>query len=260
MWTDFLTPLRFVLRGLLLLALLLFLLPFTVLCQSPWAARRQRAGRGLDERALNFWSRSLLRVFGVRTLVRGSAAPGPLLLVANHISWLDIVALHSVAAMGFVAKAEIRDWHFFGFLATRGGTIYHRRGSHDSSAGVMHAMLERLRAGGRVAVFPEGGILPGEHISPFHARMFAVAVEADCPVQAVMIRFLRDGRRDPGVTFLGGEDFMGNILRLLGRPACQVELVFMPPFAVAGRSRRELADQAYALINAAYEAPVAGAW
>jgi len=254
MWTDFLTPLRILLRGLALLLILLTLMPVTVLCQSPWAAARKRGGRGLDERSLGFWSRCLLRVFGVRLLQRGAVVDGPLLVVANHISWLDIMALHGVAAMGFVAKAEIRDWPVLGFLATRGGTIYHRRGSHDSSTGVMHAMLTRLQQGGRVAVFPEGGILPGEHISPFHARMFAVAVEAGCPVQPVMLRYLRDGRRDPDLTFLRGENFVGNLFRLLGRPGCLVELVCMAPFAVAGRPRRELAEQAFKLINEAYEA------
>ena len=107
MWTDFLTPLRILLRGLALLLILLTLMPVTVLCQSPWAARRKRGGRGLDERSLGFWSRCLLRVFGVRLLQRGAVVDGPLLVVANHISWLDIMALHGVAAMGFVAKAEI---------------------------------------------------------------------------------------------------------------------------------------------------------
>jgi 1-acyl-sn-glycerol-3-phosphate acyltransferase len=176
--------------------------------------------------------------------------------VANHISWLDIMALHSVAAMGFVAKAEIKSWPFLGFLATTGGTLYHRRGSHDSSTGVMAALLQRLGQGGRVAVFPEGGILPGEEIKRFHARMFAVVVEADCPVQPVMLRYLRAGKRDPQLTFLQDEGFAGNILRLMGRPACQVEMVCMEPFAVTGRPRRELAEQAFEMITAAYQAPV----
>lgn len=259
MWTDALTPLRWLLRGSALLLVLAAVLLPTVVCQGRWASRLHIGEAGLDEWMLRTWSGALCRVFGVKPLHAGRVAPGPVLVVANHISWLDIMLLHSVAAMGFVAKAEIEGWPVFGFLARRGGTIFHRRGSHDSATGVMHAMLARLQEGGRVAVFPEGGILPGEQVSRFHARMFAVAVEAGCPVQPVMLRYLRGGRRDHEVTFIRGESFLGNALRLLGRPACTGEVRVFEPFSAAGVPRRELAERAFERVSAAYESPVQGA-
>lgn len=255
MWTDGLTPVRILLRGILLLLLcLLWLLP-TVICQGA-AGHRIRVGRRkLAEFMLNSWSGMLCRVFGVRPVPAGRPLAGPVLLVANHISWLDIIALHSVAAMSFVAKAEIADWPLAGFLATRGATIYHRRGDHDSASGVVAQMVEKLESGGRVAIFAEGGILPGEHVKRFHARLFKVAVEADCPVQPVMIRYLRKGRRDPGLTFLRGESFGVNLLRLLGRPRSTADLRFLEPFASTGRQRRELAEQAQQAVENAYAKP-----
>lgn len=251
MWTDALTPLRWAYRGVMFLLLLICTLP-VVLCQYRPLATLPAFGRTLAERALNAWAGFALRVFGIRRQVHGRPLDGPVLIVANHVSWLDIQLLHSVAAMSFVAKAEIRGWPLAGFLASSGGTVYHRRGSHDSASGAVAQLLAKLAAGGRAAIFPEGGILPGDGISRFHARMFRVAVEAACPVQPVMIRYLRDGRIDPQASFIQGESFAASILRMMGRPPCLGEVHFLEPFEVGERPRRALAEQAQAMVEAAY--------
>lgn len=253
MWTDFLTPIRIACRSLLMLFLLVVGLVPCVLCQSAIGRSIRFGNRGLDERMLNWWSGMACRVFGVKPEVTGKIRPGPVLIVANHVSWLDIEAMHSVAAMGFVGKAEIKKWPLFGFLATRGGIIYHQRGNHDSSSDVVQVMHQRLKEGQRVAIFPEGGIMPGEQIARFHARFFRVAVEADCPVQPVMIRYVSKGERDPDMTFINGENFMTNFFRLMGKPACSADLRFLQPIRVEGRRRRELADMSREMINQAYE-------
>ncbi len=256
MWTDALSPLRWLLRGsLFLLHATLGLVP-AVLAQSRLGRSVHVGRRSLDVLMLNWWSRWTCRLFGLDPVVRGAPADGPVLIVANHISWADIQALHSVAPMSFVAKAEISRWPVFGFLANAGGTIYHQRGSHDSSHGVMAQVLERLAAGGRVAIFPEGGIFPGAHIKHFHARMFKVAQEAGCPVQPAMIRYVRDGRRDPDVTFINGENFLHNLVRLMGRPASRAELVFLDAFDPADLPRKALASRAEDAVKAAYDEPV----
>ena len=255
MWTDVLTPLRWLLRGsLFLLHATVLLLPCLFLLR--FGQRCELRGQTLATRALTFWSRWACRLFGVWPSVQGAPAPGPVLLVANHISWVDIPLLHSVAPMSFVGKAEISRWPVFGFLADAGGTIYHQRGSHDSSAGVMLQVRERLGQQGRVAVFPEGGIFPGQPTRPFHARMFKIAQEAECAVQPAMIRYLRKGQLDPDLSFRPGEHFLVNILRLLGRPACRAELRFLDAFESANMPRKALAQRAEAEVRAAYQAPV----
>lgn len=252
MWTDALTPLRWCYRGLLLLLQsTVFLVP-TVLLQGRVGHAVVLGGRSLAERVLNSWSGFTCRVFGIRTEVFGEPLTGPVLIVANHISWADIQALHSVAAMSFVGKAEIAEWPLMGYLASKGKTIYHRRGSHDSANGVVEQMLARLADGGRVAIFPEGGILPGDHIKRFHARMFKVAVESGCPIQPVMIRYVRKGKVDPDVTFLAGENFVQNIVRLMGRPTCTAQLWFLPSFAPHNQPRRMLAARAEEAVKQAF--------
>jgi 1-acyl-sn-glycerol-3-phosphate acyltransferase len=250
-WADAWTPLRVLARSLLLLLVLAGLVP-VLLCINP-VGRRLRAGRiSLEEFAVRKWSLGVCRAFGVRVEVRGEPWPGPVLIVANHLSWIDIQALHSTANMGFVGKSEIGTWPVLGLLARAGDTIFHERGSHDSSADVAAIVVQRLKAGKRVAIFPEGGIRPGAAVGVFHARMFRVAVEADCPVQPVMIRYVRDGRPDPRMTFIDNENMVGNMLRMLGRPACVAEIRYLEAFEPAGRPRKEIAARARAAVAEAY--------
>jgi len=253
MWFDGFTPLRLLTRLLFVPALLLALVP--TLLSINRLGRSIRVGSAtLDEFMVERWSFWLCRVFGVRVRVIGDIHPAPTFIVANHLSWLDIQAMHAAAPMGFVGKAEINRWPLLGYLARAGDTIFIERGSHSSSVDVSQALVERLNAGRRVAIFPEGGIRPGDHVGVFHARLFKAAVEADCLVQPVMIRYVREGQRDPEMTFIEGENLVTNMLRMLGRPVSVAEVRFLEPFAPRGRPRRELAQQAQAAVTEAFEA------
>lgn len=256
MWYDLFSPLRWLWRGSLFSLHAAFGLVPAVLMQGKLGRSLSLGGRSLDVVFLNWWSGWTCRLFGLKPEVIGTPIEGPALIVANHLSWADIQALHSVAPMSFVAKAEISRWPVFGWVANAGDTIYHQRGSHESSHGVMAQVMEKFARGGRVAVFPEGGIFGGTEVKRFHARMFKVAQEADCPIQPVMIRYVRDGQRDPEVTFLPGENFLQNLVRFMGRPASRAELRFLEPFEPGDQPRKALAARAEAAVRAAYEAPV----
>jgi 1-acyl-sn-glycerol-3-phosphate acyltransferase len=208
---------------------------------------------GLDETMLSWWAGLFCSTFGVAVKIRGDIEPGPVLVVANHISWLDIVALHSAVAMGFVSKAEVARWPLIGMMARASGTVFHERGNQDSSSSVADAMIGRLKKGHRIAIFPEGGIKPGDSVKIFHARLFRVAVEAQCPVQPVMLRYMRNGHRDPDITFIRNEGFLMNFMRLLGRPSCVCELQFLEPIEAQGSPRRELSNAAQYVIEQAFE-------
>src|SRR5205085_12628522 len=121
-------------------------------------------GERLEYRLIRAWSAGLMHVFGFRMHRIGAPLPGATLFVANHVSWIDIVVLHSQRMMGFVAKREIAGWPVVGWMATRAETIYHQRGNTESLGGVLHEMLARLRQGRSVAVFPEGRTRDGHQI------------------------------------------------------------------------------------------------
>ncbi|MFC7301504.1 lysophospholipid acyltransferase family protein [Cognatiluteimonas weifangensis] len=244
--------LRYGYRLPLLLGHLLVDLPLVLLLLTPLTAGIELRGEPLGHRAIRLWQGGLMRIFGFRLRRAGTPLPGPAVFVANHVSWLDIVALHSQRMMGFVAKREIAGWPLVGWMAGRGETIFHQRGSTESLGGVLHAMLARLRAGRSVGVFPEGRTRDGREVGPFHARIFLAAVEAGVPVQPVALRYGADGQAQTQIAFRPGESFPGNFLRLLGEPARSAEVHFLEPIAPgAADGRRRIAELARARIVAA---------
>ncbi len=205
---------------------LLLLIP---LSNGPLRHRLTVDGERLDHRLIRAWSSGLMRVFGFRMRRVGTPLPGAAMFVANHVSWVDIQALHSQRMMGFVAKREIQRWPVIGWMAMRAETIFHARGSTESLGGVLHEMLGRLRNGRSVGVFPEGGARGGGEIGPFHARIFLAAVEAGVPVQPVALRYGEGGAAQGLVAFARGESFVGNFVRLLGEPGRIAEVHFLAP-------------------------------
>ena len=247
--------LRYLVRIPLLLLHLLVLLPIAmVLVSVPWA-RRGEHGQRLDNRVIRWWSAGLVRVFGLRLRRIGEPLRGAVLFVANHVSWIDIVVLHSQRMMGFVAKREIEGWPLVGWMAGRAETIFHQRGSSESLGGVLHEMLARLRTGRSVGVFPEGRTRDGREVGPFHARIFLAAVEAGARVQPVALRYGQGGDAQTVVAFQPGENFLSNFLRLLGEPARVVEVHFLAPIGTADTAgRRRIAELARERIVAAMQA------
>lgn len=245
---DPMRPLRYCWRVPLLIVHLLLGLPLTLLLINPLTARWRIAGERVDHRAIRAWSGGLMRIFGFRLRRIGQPLAGPFLLVANHVSWIDIELVHSQHVVGFVAKAEISRWPLVGWLAGRAGTIYHQRGNNDSLHGVLEQMVHRLQAGQAVGVFPEGGTSGGESIRTFHARIFQAAFETRMPVQPVALRYGEGGNAQTIVAFARGENFLQNFLRLLGEPGRVAEVHFLAALQPGDEGRRHIAEQARASI------------
>ncbi len=248
--------LRYLYRVPLLLLHLSILLPLTLVTLLPVFDPVRIGGEPLAHRAIRAWSAGLMRIFGFRLHRYGEPLRGPTLFVANHVSWVDIEILHSQRMMGFVAKREIAGWPLVGWLAARGETIFHQRGSTESLGGVLHEMLARLRAGRSVGVFPEGRTRGGTEVGPFHARIFMAAVEAGVPVQPVALRYGDAGDAQTVVAFAPREHFFGHFLRLLGEAPRRAEVHFLEPILpTAGAGRRQIAETARARIIAVMEPP-----
>ncbi|HEX5488956.1 MAG TPA: lysophospholipid acyltransferase family protein [Rhodanobacteraceae bacterium] len=211
----------------------------------PRGPRPGTAGAAL----LRNWSRIFLRVAGVRVRRMGEPLHDPVMFVANHGSWMDITVLHAVRPADFVAKAEIGRWPLVGWMARRGGTIFHQRGSTNSLVAVMAVMSDRLRAGRSIAAFPEGGTAPPGTLKVFHPRILQAALDAAAPVQPVALRYLRDGQPSLEVLFTPGESFMHNVFRVLATRSLTAEVHFLNPviFEPEG-GRRRMAETARAEI------------
>ncbi|HEX4871516.1 MAG TPA: lysophospholipid acyltransferase family protein [Nevskiaceae bacterium] len=207
--------------------------------------RLDRSGRLRMEPLMEFWLRRLLRILGIELCVQGEPLRGGHVQVANHVSWLDIPVLGAGRATHFIAKSEIRDWPVAGFLATAIGTFYLRRGKGGAKP-LLARLTPFLQGGGRITLFPEGTTTDGRDVLGFHPRLLAAAVEAQVPVQPVVLRY---GRGDGGADlapFIGEDDLVSHILRLLRNRHLQVRLDYLPalqPAAFADRDALALAAE-----------------
>ncbi|TCZ83625.1 1-acyl-sn-glycerol-3-phosphate acyltransferase [Lysobacter sp. N42] len=245
------------LRLPLLLWHVLVHLPIVLLLLMPFTRHWRWRGEPFQHRVIRGWQAGLMRVFGFRLRRRGTPLQGPTLFVANHVGWVDISMLHSQRMMGFVAKDEISRWPLVGWLAARGQTIFHRRGSTESLGGVLSEMIQRLQRGQSVGVFPEGGTRGGHEVGPFHARIFTAAVEAGVPVQPVALVYGERGRAQQVVAFGRRESFAANFVRLLGEPARTATVHFLEPIRPGeADGRRRMAELARArIVEAISHAP-----
>lgn len=191
------------------------------------------------------WARGMLERLGVElTLVGTPAQTGPMLIVSNHISWLDIVALHATCHCRFVSKADVKRWPLIGTLASGGGTLFVKRESRRDAMRVVHHMVEALNRKDILAVFPEGTTGDGRALLPFHANLLQAAISADAPVQPVALQFLdgRSGKPSAAVSYMGDESLVGSIWRTLRAKGLSARLAFGSPQRADGRSRRAWAQ------------------
>lgn len=207
---------------------------------APLAALQRNGSRNHRARIISSWMRKLLAMLSARVVLYGQPAPGPVLLVANHVSWLDIpCVLGSVEAI-FVAKDDVARWPVIGWLASAVGTIYLERGFGTTEA--LARMVAALRDGERVMIFPEGTSTDGATVRMFHARLYQAAIETGAPVQAVAIRYPAPPDRPSKVPFVGDDSFIDHLWRLLKEPVIEAELRFLPPCQSVSQTRRALAS------------------
>ncbi|MFF4172417.1 lysophospholipid acyltransferase family protein [Streptomyces sp. NPDC001744] len=158
------------------------------------------------------WARTVVRAFGVRARYTGNPAPaGPLLVVANHVSWLDVPLLAAVLPGRAVAKAEVRHWPVLGTLAALGGTLFVERDRLRALPGTVRAVTGALADGGRVVVFPEGSTWCGRAGGRFRPAVFQAALDAGCAVQPVRIAY----RPTEGAAYVGDDPLGASLWRVV---------------------------------------------
>lgn len=205
------------------------------------------------DRWLRVCSRAALRAAGVRMRVTGDTRYGGAgaLVVANHLSWIDVLALDSVQPVRMLAKQEVRDWPVIGGLAIRTGVLFvDRAGLHDLPATVA-AAAEALRSGAAVGVFPEGTTWCGAAAGTFRRAAFQAAIDAGVPVRPVAIAFrLPDGAPARCAAFVGEQTLLDSLLRVLRLPGLVCEMAVLPAIPTAGTDRRALALRAGEAVGA----------
>ncbi len=191
------------------------------------------------------------RLCGLRIQQRGEPLPRPALWVANHISWLDIAVLGGSGRVGFLSKAEVRQWPVIGWLAARAGTLFIERGGANASTQASARIAARLAEGHSVVLFPEGTTSDGRRVLRFHARLFAPALEHRLAIQPVALRYLDDaGEPHPLAPYIDHQSLGHNLWNIIGERSIRVEVVFAPALTeVDGMARKQVATTTHAIIS-----------
>jgi len=204
------------------------------------------------------WSRKLLHLLRVEARLHGAidAHGGNVLLVANHVSWLDIFVLNAHRPARFVAKSELAGWPLAGRLIRGAGTIFIDRERRHDTRRVNHHAAQALAAGDVVAVFPEGTTTDGATLLRFHASLLQPIVEAQGHVVPVAIRYRSmDGAHSTVPAYVGDESFATSFWRVCGARRLVVEIHAAAPLTAHGANRRDLARAAEEAIRTALALP-----
>ena len=209
---------------------------WTIHVRFPQLSPEQREAR------VQAWSLQFLALWGVHLRVMGQPVlNGPALIVANHISWLDILVIHAARHCRFVSKSDIRDWPLIGTLATGAGTLYIERARRKDALRMVHDIADALREGEVVAIFPEGTTSDGRTLLPFHANLIQAAIQADAPVQPMSLKFIDAQTGEPSFapSYIGDDTLIGSIWRTLSAPPITAVVNFGELQTAQGRERRQ---------------------
>lgn len=221
-----------------------------------------------QQHIVKYWSRKLLDILHVGLETQGCYHPPTArgsLLVANHVSWLDAVALNAVLPAYFVAKSEVSDWPLLGWIFRGIHTLFIKRDLKMDTLRVNQQIAKLLAQGARVALFPQGTTTDGAQLGHFHSSLLQGAIAMEAEICPVAIRYHDGvGQANRDAAFIGDMTFIQSLWKILCSPALHVTLMYLPTLTSAGKNRRALAAEAQSTIyqalvpfacNHAYPAP-----
>lgn len=214
-------------------------------------------GRGRQNGILKKWSRQLLAILNIGIQIEGQQAPlgkGGCLIVANHISWLDIFVLNAIRPTRFVAKSEVRGWPVIGWLCKRAGTIFIERAQRQNAAATNKHICLLLEQDICVGLFPEGTSTDGRQVGHFHSSLFQPAIDAGAMLHPIALRYQdKAGRPSAAAAYTGEMTLVQSICRILQCGQFNALVAFNPALVAAGENRRVLARTAQESISRALQ-------
>ncbi len=212
-----------------------------------WRMVRRGADFAERSRIRRAWYDRALWIVGVRLRIHGEEPRRTSLVVANHVSWLDIPLIGAAMDTCFLSKAEIARWPIIGWLGRQHDTRFIERGANQASAH-FEAMRAGLDEGLQFVVFPEGTTSRGEFVRRFHPRLFAAVAGTQHPVQPVALAYEGMPNGPVPVSYAEDDRLISNVWKLLCRRETHVELHLLAPLESANQDRRSLADGARSAI------------
>lgn len=219
-----------------------------------WLIRSRFSHFTPAERAacIEAWTRRMLSIFNIAVRIEGTAPTGgPLLQVANHTSWVDILAVQAARTSRFVAKSDIRDWPLIGPVTAGVGTLFIERASRRDALRTVHRMAESLQAGDIITVFPEGTTTDGRSLLPFHGNLLQAALATGTPVLPVGIHFIdaATGVTTHVAAYAGDDTLISSLWRTLTADPIVAVVRYGTPAGAGERDRRQWAEDLHAEVD-----------
>ncbi|HZR84939.1 MAG TPA: 1-acyl-sn-glycerol-3-phosphate acyltransferase [Candidatus Binatia bacterium] len=226
------------------------LLAAALACSAAAALVSKAAAARLGVAAFRLWARGAARVIGLRIERSGVPPRPPFFLVANHLTYLDVVVLASTLEATFVAKADVARWPGVGRLCRALGTVFVDRTRKRDLLRVLPQLEALLGRGTGVVVFPEGTTTAGDRVLDFRSSLFAAAERTGAPVRVAALTYATPGGSPSAaraVCWWGDMTFVPHLLALLRLPSCTARVEFAAA-PVAGSRRKDLARAAHAAV------------
>ena len=187
------------------------------------------------------WLRRFSLILNVQITVEGELPEPGVILVSNHISWLDIVVIGQCLPAYFVAKSDILSWPIIGYLARQVGTIFIRRGDKQHIRATTEKIIWLLKQNNNIIAFPEGTTTKGDEVLNFHSSLFQPALLTKSAILPVALQY--HGKAKESAPFVGDDDFVSHLLRMLSLDKIEVRLCFLPAINSLGKNRQTLCHE-----------------
>ena len=212
---------------------------FVTTCLFPFMNESQR------KRYVRKWSKKLLDICRVSVRINNPEHLSPkALVVANHISWLDIFLIYTFVDGHFIAKADMARWPMIGRLARNVGTLFLERNSARHLKTILERLVTDLKEEERYIFFPEGTTSKQGQMLPFHPNLFEGAIHSGLPIQPFALRYInRQGQFEDAVDSHGDITFGESVISIIGKDYIQAELTILPLISSEGLQRKELSIQ-----------------
>lgn len=213
--------------------------------------RSDRTRRRWRQRCFAWWSRRMLGFFGVRLSVEGPLPQPPVILVANHLGYLDILALAAILPLRFLSKIEVASWPVLGLMTRSVGTVFIDRSNIKDLPRVTKEMEAVVNGGESLLFFPEGTSHNGEDLLPLRTPLLKLAVEKQFPVVPLGLHYSSTDLRYPAyrdVCWWGNASFLPHFYRFCAIPTKRAYIHFYPESLYA-TDRKQFARQLHRVIT-----------
>ena len=215
-----------------------------------------RLSRESKLKEIQTWSQNVLKILSIHVIHETEptavhTAHGPLLLVANHVSWVDVLIIQSIHPSIFVAKSEVKRWPIVGSIATGCGVVFVDRGSPSSARRMVDEVSSALHHGYCVAGFPEGTSSEGSSVSVFHANLFEAAINHEIHIKPLALRYTNPetGELCKRVAFIDDIGFLQSLHQVITSTGIHAKVHVGEMLSPHGHTRRTLAHLSYRSVS-----------